>query len=331
LTYTDPKSRAARHRPKHPRARLVLAAHEDLARCACAWQMSRFRTTARLARALGRRPTERIVHDVRVACRRMREALAFFEGVEGVPAVPKVERAARRMARAVRRARELAVAMRTLRGLGQRPLVVEAERTRRALLAALRRPDRAAIVRQRRRWAKRAARLEHAIAQALPELRERSAGRLDTADPGVRRWLERRLASRQTEVVRRLRELAKSTGERRASPCAELHRIRVAIKHWRYAGEIAAGAVPGHRRSSAPLATLRRLQDLGGRAQDFADLAQMVREAARALARGHARGAPALLQEIEAERARAAAAFVDALRKLVARGRRRTGTRRQKS
>src|SRR5689334_22359629 len=86
----------------------------DLTLYAQIWLEERMRHTRALASSVAKKPTTRAVHDVRVACRRLREAIEFFRGVPEVPALSDVDRAARAMARSVRRLRELDVAKKRL-------------------------------------------------------------------------------------------------------------------------------------------------------------------------------------------------------------------------
>src|SRR5215467_10832805 len=89
----------------------------DLALYAQEWLEERFRLTVKLANDARKDPSVRAVHDLRVACRRLREAISFFHGVTEVPPLSDVDRAARRMARAVRRLREMDVAIKRLKRL----------------------------------------------------------------------------------------------------------------------------------------------------------------------------------------------------------------------
>jgi len=287
----------------------MLTARGSLASFARATLLRRLRKAARLAAATRKKPNERLVHDLRVACRRAREAMAFFERVPGVPTLPDVDRAARRMAKAVRTLREIDVAIRAVRALGAGSRSSETERTRRAVLAALQRRKRSAATPRPRRVGRRAAKLEQAIAQALPGLAVESAGGPATADPGVRRFLRRRLSVEATNVKRQVRALPpRRRGEE--PPYERLHRIRVGIKQWRYAEEIALLAAPKSRARGDRVTLLRRLQDAGGKTQDLTDLVDMVRTEVQALPPPDAVGAEALLSAIRRRRERAAAAFI---------------------
>src|SRR4051812_10586917 len=89
----------------------------DIALYAHEWLSERSRLAMDLAGAVAERTTEKRVHDLRVACRRLREAIAFFEGVPGAPRLAELDRAARKMANSIGRLREIDVALKRLRAL----------------------------------------------------------------------------------------------------------------------------------------------------------------------------------------------------------------------
>ena len=124
-----------------------------------------------------------------------------------------------------------------------------------------------------------------------------------------------RSARQARAEVERLFYLVRSRGGKIASDrgADHLHGIRVAIKHWRYAGEIARAVMP--RVLYRPMSVkLRHLQDLGGESQDFADLASVVE---KELADDGTREERNILAAVRAERARAAREFYDALKALL--------------
>src|SRR5262249_51545632 len=86
----------------------------DLALYARAWLDERAKVALEAAAKVAEEPGRGPVHDVRVACRRLREAIAFFRDLAELPPLTDVDRAARRMARAVRRLRETDVAVKRL-------------------------------------------------------------------------------------------------------------------------------------------------------------------------------------------------------------------------
>jgi CHAD domain-containing protein len=285
-------------------------AQSSVASFARAVILDRLRTAASLAAEVRTRPTEKVVHDVRVACRRARDTMAFFDGVDGVPSLPDVDRAARRMAKAVRAVREIAVAIRAMEAFAPASRSPKTNRARRCVIAALRHRERSIALAERKRVATRAMNLERAVARALPALAD---GTRETRDPETRRFLACRVTANKATALRRVRALAPwKRGDK--PPYRELHRIRVCIKHWRYAVEIGFLATPDDQASHKLVTRLRSLQDAGGKTQDLADLTDIVRAQLRTLRQSDAAGGLALLSQIRVRRRRAAASFVRALR-----------------
>jgi CHAD domain-containing protein len=266
----------------------------------------------KLARDAQKKPTVRAVHDLRVACRRLREAISFFHGVSEVPPLSDVDRAARRMARAVRRLRETDVAMKRLAKVSEGFSLADTAKRELAKVLAKKREK---LERQRhKKIARRAEQLEKAIHEHLP-LRVRA--RATDVDPAketeLRTFVESRVAARRAEVERLFKTAhlrgGKELTEREAD---QLHGIRVAIKHWRYASEIARAVMP--RVLYRPMAArLVHLQDLGGKSQDFADLVMVVEDELDAGTREER----SILSAVRHERARSAREFYDALKALV--------------
>jgi CHAD domain-containing protein len=214
------------------------------------------------------------------------------------------------MAKSIGNIREIAVAVRELEAFAATCRGTEIDRTRRHAIAALRRRRRSLVLAQRKQVTRRARKLEHVIAEALPAL---AGSALETRDPALHRFLVHRVAAAKVKAIRRTRALApQQRGDN--PPYKELHRIRVRIKHWRYAVEIALRASPDDRVARALLVRLRRLQDAGGKTQDWADLMDIVGAQLRTLRQSHAAGGPALLSRIRLGRRRAATSFVRALR-----------------
>ena len=110
----------------------------DLTLYAQEWLEERFRLTLKLVADVKRKPTPQVIHDLRVACRRLREAIEFFHGVSEVPPLPDVDRAARRMARSIRRLREIDVAIKRLARLEVPSSTLETDRSKAKLSASLR-------------------------------------------------------------------------------------------------------------------------------------------------------------------------------------------------
>jgi CHAD domain-containing protein len=284
----------------------------DLSLYAQEWLEERFRLTIKLADDAKKKATVRAVHDLRVACRRLREAISFFHGVAEVPPLSDVDRAARRMARSVRRLRETDVAMKRLQKVSEPHS--PADGAKRELAKALAK-RRAKLERKRRdKIARRAEQLESAIREHLPlRVRPRAAEVDPAKEAELRAFVESRVAARRAEVERlfvgaHLRA-GKVLSDREAD---RLHGIRVAIKHWRYASEIARAVMP--RVLYRPMAArLVHLQDLGGKSQDFADLVAVVEKELDAGTREE----QSMLTAVRTERVRSAREFYEALKALV--------------
>lgn len=283
----------------------------DLALYAQEWLEERFRLTLKLAADAAESPTTRAVHDLRVACRRLREAVGFFQGVVEVPPLSDVDRAARRMARVVRDLRELDVAMKRLADVP----ADSSDAAKRDLLLMLKKRRRKLAKKLREKITKRVKQLETAIKMHLPlRVRPRSIEIDPAREAELRAFVEARVSMRRAEVerlfdaVRASRDVVERESER-------LHAIRVAIKHWRYASEIARAVMP--RVLYRPMAArLRHLQDLGGKSQDFSDLASVVEDELERDGKGTVQQKK-LVSSVRAERARAAREFYEALKTLV--------------
>ena len=90
-----------------------------------------------------------------------------------------------------------------------------------------------------------------------------------------------------------------------------LHAVRVAVKHWRYASEIARAVMP--RVLYRPMVTrLRLLQEIGGKGQDFVDLERIAGEELDRM-EVSSRARRSLMSSIRASRRAAAADFLTAL------------------
>jgi len=283
------------------------------------WLDERLRVTVKLAAAVAEKPTEGRVHDIRVSCRRLREAIAFFRDVPGIATLSGVDRAARKMGRSVRKLREIDVSRRTLAHQPIADTDGRAADAREKLIRALGERRKSEVKKRAKRIARRAQALEEAIRVHLPLRGELHAAEHEAdAEVRLRAFVEVRLAERRIEVEELSREaLGKSPAGRGTSslPDAEaLHAVRVAIKHWRYASEIARALTP--RVLYRPMAAkLRGLQDAGGDSQDMVDLLEIVEQEWR---RGHApAGGSALLVALRAARTRTAREFASTLRVLV--------------
>jgi len=220
--------------------------------------LKRSKEVLRQRRRVRRRGDPDSVHDLRVATRRLQEALDFF-----APLLP--ERPRHRLARRARRIR---------RSLGE-------VRNADVMVALLRDLDRTLPPRERPRLQRLAGRLE-AEARALrrpaagrhglpvPGIRRRSAALLEqvrkgrrspasTGDPGRGRGLR--------VVWDRLRQVERALPAARTGDAEALHALRIAVKKHRYALEILAetgfGKVrPAIRAARALQAGLGHLHDL---------------------------------------------------------------------
>jgi CHAD domain-containing protein len=288
----------------------------DLTLYAQEWLEERFRLTLKLAVDVKRKPTPQVVHDLRVACRRLREAIEFFRGVSEVPPLPDVDRAARRMARAIGRLRETDVATKRLVRLQVPSSSLDTDRAKQALLATLREKRKTIAKKRKERISKRAAKLQAAIHDHLPlRVKPRSTEADPAREAQLRAWVEARVGQRRSEVERLFHAIKRRKSRVVSHPESDvLHGVRVAIKHWRYASEIARAVMP--RVLYRPMsAKLRHLQDLGGNSQDYADLARVVeQELARV---DKMKGARPLIAVARAARMETALEFFDALKSLI--------------
>jgi CHAD domain-containing protein len=285
----------------------------DLTLYAQEWLEERFRLTLKLTVDVKREPTPQVVHDLRVACRRLREAIEFFRGVSEVPPLPDVDRAARRMARAVGRLRETDVAIKRLSRLDVPSSSLDTDRAKQKLSNMLREKRKRIAKKRKDQIAKRAAKLKAALEDHLPlRVRPRSTDADPAREAQLRAWVEARVGQRRSEVERLFEGAKRRKSRVIAHPESDvLHGVRVAIKHWRYASEIARAVMP--RVLYRPMAAkLRHLQDLGGNSQDYADLVRVVeKELAQA---DKLKGGRPLVTAARAARAQAALQFLETLR-----------------
>ena len=284
----------------------------DLSLYAQIWLEERMRLTRSLAREVAQKPTAKAVHDVRVACRRLREAIEFFRGVPEVPGLSDVDRAARSMARSVSRLRELDVAKKRLAQVTWAQGAADTEAQER-LLRGLKKRRKKATKKHAAKIEKRATELASAIDDHLPLCDKPRPVEPDHAREGhLLAFVEARVSEKRALVERLFDDLRSGRGSRGSKAKAErLHAVRVAIKHWRYAGEIARAAMP--RVLYRPMASrLRALQEVGGKGQDLSDLERIVADEIERRGIG-SRAAQRLLLAIRRSRHDAASEFVDAL------------------
>jgi CHAD domain-containing protein len=105
---------------------------------------------------------------------------------------------------------------------------------------------------------------------------------------------------------------AKLAGHKKSRP-RQLHQIRLAIKHWRYAAEIARPVLTDDQQRTLGGA-LRRLQELGGASQDLANLLRRIDdERSRHRKKKRRRGLGLLLEVVAAAHEDAVAAYTAGL------------------
>ena len=284
----------------------------DLTLYAQVWLEERLRLTRALARSVAEKPTPRAVHDVRIAVRRLREAIEFFRGVPEVPPLSDVDRAARALARSVRKLRELDVARKRIVELAHKA-ASGSSALREKLAKALKKRRRRASEKNLERIGKRAAELEAAIDENLPLYSKPRAIEPDRArESHLQAFVEARVAEKRV-LVETLYEGVRPKASLQAggTRAERLHAVRVAVKHWRYASEIARAVMP--RVLYRPIVTrLRLLQEIGGRGQDMVDLERIVDQEMDRLG-FPLRARRPLLAAVRASRKAAAAEFVAAL------------------
>jgi CHAD domain-containing protein len=281
----------------------------DLTLYAQGWLEERLRLTRALARSVAEKRSVRTVHDVRVACRRLREAIEFFRGVPEVPPLSDVDRAARSLARSVGRLRELDVARKRLAELNLPGSA--AMETQEKLAKALKKRRRRAEEKHAKRIAKRADALVALIDESLPLYDKPRSVEPDRArESHLLAFVEARVAEKRS-LVETLFDNVAANGRSRGAGADRLHAVRVAVKHWRYATEIARAIMP--RVLYRPMVSrLRSLQEIGGKGQDLVDLERIVdRELERMGIASRVRRP--VLSQIRSSRRAAAGDFLHAL------------------
>jgi CHAD domain-containing protein len=278
---------------------------------------ARLRAALRLTWAVARKPGVSTVHRLRISCRRLRAAIALFHDVTPLPALSEVDEAARRMAKAVADLRAMDVAVGRLGRLSSRSTDAGVAELCRCVARALARGRREQASEQRRRLRKRAKALEKAIVARIPLLREGAVeSRHAGIDGSVNDAVGPKIAALRAATRARIE---KALGDEHAAGettelDARLHRVRIAVKHWRYAEEVVAHIVPEACRGGA---RLKKLQELGGETQDLADLAKLVRrEFEHTEKKGGAKAS--LLAAIGRQRETATCRFVEALKREIA-------------
>jgi len=241
------------------------------------------------------------IHDLRVSCRRLDEALATWEG--GLPAkkARELRRTVNTLRRSVGDARDAEVRFDTLRELARR-----CERPERASALPLLRElsDEIAHARRAAARATREAHVERVVARV-----HLLAGRIGSAEDkgGALRAAAHAHQAERRDQLRKARALMR---EGRRGDSARMHAARIKAKKARYVVECLADA--GLATSALELDRLRGLQKRLGAACDYVALAEWLgrREERKALspssARGRAATARAAARRAWLARARAA-------------------------
>jgi CHAD domain-containing protein len=218
------------------------------------------------------------------------------------------------MARAVRRLRETDVALKRLARIRTGTVQRLGHGTRKDLSKALSKKRDEIAKKRNKRIARRARQLEKALKEHLPlRVRPRATDEDPQKEIELRMFVEARVAARRAEVERLFSAVRARGGKVIADRDVDrLHGVRVAIKHWRYASEIARAVMP--RVLYRPMAAkLVHLQDLGGKSQDFTDLVSVVEKELD----GRSYDERSILLAVRAERDRSALEFYEALKTLV--------------
>jgi CHAD domain-containing protein len=222
-----------------------------------------------------------------------------------------VDRAVRDLARSVRRLRELDARKR----LSQMklPALAAGAQTQEKLQKALKRRRRRAAEKDLERIGKRAAVLQTVISESLPLYDKPRSMEPDRArESHLMAFVEARVAEKKALVESLYDNLRPQGRARRPSGRADrLHAVHVAIKHWRYASEIARAIMP--RVLYRPIVSrLRTLQEIGGKGQDLVDL-ERIADGELDRMSVSARARRPLLSSIRASRRAAASHFLTAL------------------
>ena len=230
------------------------------------------------------------IHDLRVATRRLQEALDFFEPCLPVRYRRRLARRARRIRRELGEIRTADVTLDLLAQLTRRLPAGESrdlERLRIRLRAEARTPRAAAS--GRKGLAVSGARKRSRLLLAHLD----GAGSFAFLDRG-RKILDARVGETSSLIP------PASTGDPEA-----LHRLRIAVKRYRYALEILEQA--GWEGSQRPIAAARAIQEELGRLHDLDVLTDLIR-------RTRSRESPGLLRRLGRERARRLLAVRKALK-----------------
>jgi CHAD domain-containing protein len=231
------------------------------------------------------------IHDLRVATRRLQEALDFFEPCLPSRPLRRLSRRARRIRRELGPVRNADVTLELVMGPGHPPQPGASK----------------ALSKLREQLAAEAAALRRNAGPLggipVPGARKRCRFLLTGTFPGRFVSLSRRGA---VILERRSRKMARRIPPALGGSAVSLHRLRISVKRYRYTLEILQqlgwpGAKPG-------IATAREIQEQLGQIHDLDVLAALVRRHLRRDAAGP------LLRRLLAERKDRSAAFREVLR-----------------
>lgn len=266
---------------------------------------------------------EETVHDLRTTSRRLREAVRFFAEALPHARAQRLDRAARALLREVRGLRETDVARENLAGLNRDALSQVGGEAIDWLSRRLERSRAREAKKTQKVIAARALKVADRLEQVAEKLARAASPAEGTERFDAQEAARVQLAARQRDVVARATELMAQT-----TPDPEdMHGVRIALKHWRYAAEL-AGEMAQATPEGVPLPELRKLQDDAGMSRDMTDLATRLHAERRRLThkaragRDEARGRSQALAEVlaivrEAE-ARHGRAFLAGLSELLA-------------
>jgi CHAD domain-containing protein len=194
------------------------------------------------------------IHDLRVATRRMQEALQMFAPLLPEEPRERVRRRARRIRRQFAGLRDADVVARLVQHLA-----ADAPEEDRTAILALGRTLSAKAARLRRAMARRTGGAPH-----VAGFRKRLHDLIESTAPGDRTALQRALSAGLRERAGELRQaLARA---KRGAP-QPLHRARIAVKRWRYGLELAQAA-----RIASCAKEIERAQEIQDRLGSIHDL-----------------------------------------------------------
>jgi CHAD domain-containing protein len=201
------------------------------------------------------------IHDLRVATRRMQEALLMFAPLLPEEPRERVRRRARRIRRRFADLRDADVLARLVQHLA-----ADASEEDRAAILALGRTLAANAARLRRAMARRSGGAPH-----VPGFRKRLRDLLESLAPSDRAALVR---AGRTGLRERATELRLALARARRGAPQPLHRARIAVKRWRYGLELAQAAKIAS--CAGEIETAEEIQDRLGSIHDLDVLIDLI-------------------------------------------------------